>query len=104
LLPLASKINREPCPGPKLEKWVKDTGFKNVIAKKFKFPLGPWPKDKLLKEVGMCNLQQVLNGLEGFSLRLLCDVGGWTEAEVTVLLAQVRRELKDPSIHMMYDL
>lgn len=104
LLPLATQIGREPCPGPKLEKWVKDAGFKNVQVQKFRMPLGPWPKDTNLKGVGMLNLRQVLDGLEGFSLRLLCDVAGWTEEEVTVLLANVRKELKDPSIHMQYDL
>lgn len=104
LLPLADKIGREPCPGPKLEKWVKDAGFKNVTCKRFKFPLGPWPKDRQLKQVGMCNLIQVLNGLEAFSLRLLCDVAGWTVEEVTALLAGVRKELKNPALHMQYDL
>lgn len=52
----------------------------------------------------MLNLRQVLDGLEGFSLRLLCDVAGWTENEVYVLLANVRKELKNPAIHMQYDL
>jgi hypothetical protein len=104
LLPLATQIGREPCPGPKLEAWVRDAGFTNIRCRKFRMPLGPWPKDARMKGVGMLNLQQVLDGLEGFSLRLLCDVAKWSEEEVTVLLANVRRELRDPSIHMQYDL
>ena len=104
LLPLAERLGREPCPGPKLERWVRDAGFTNVVAQRFRFPLGPWARDPRLKEVGMCNLAQVLDGLEGFSLRLLCDGAGWSEAEVTVLLSRVRQELKNPAIHMQYDL
>ncbi|KAK3346883.1 S-adenosyl-L-methionine-dependent methyltransferase [Lasiosphaeria hispida] len=103
LLPLADKIGREPCPGPKQEKWVRDAGFREVTVQKFRFPLGPWAKDPLLKEVGMCNLAQVLEGLEAFSLRLFCDVGKWDEKEVLLLLSKVRKEVKDPNIHMQFD-
>lgn len=77
LLEAARKINRNPCPGVKLEDWVKDAGFENVTHGKFKFPIGPWPKEPNLKQVGLYNLAQVLQGLEGFSLRLLCDVLCW---------------------------
>ena len=80
-------------PGPKLEEWVKDAGFVNVVHKKFKFPVGPWPKDEHLKTVGLWNLTQVLEGLDGFSLRLYCDVLGWAEDEVKTMLQNVRQEL-----------
>ena len=33
-------------PGPQLEKWLKETGFVNVRAEKFRVPIGTWPKDK----------------------------------------------------------
>jgi len=75
-----------------------------VAHHKFKFPIGPWAKDRKLKEIGMYNLSQVLNGLEGFSLRLFCDVLGWQQEEVLVLTSQVRKELKDLSIHVFMDL
>ena len=104
LLNLSKKTGREPCPGPKLENWLRGAGFQNVHAEKYRFPMGPWPKDPKLKGVGMLNLRQALDGLEAFSLRLFCDVGKWTEQEVTVLLANVRKELKDPSIHMQFHL
>jgi len=34
-------------PGPKLENWIRERGFINVQAQKFRLPLGPWDKDKL---------------------------------------------------------
>ncbi|KAL2198336.1 S-adenosyl-L-methionine-dependent methyltransferase [Corynascus similis CBS 632.67] len=103
LLEAARKIGREPCPGPKLEGWVKDAGFTNVTHHRFRFPIGTWPKDPKMKQVGMYNISQVMTGLEGFSLRLYCDVLGWKKDEVLVLLAQVRSELKDPKIHAQFD-
>ncbi|OLN96146.1 hypothetical protein CCHL11_03198 [Colletotrichum chlorophyti] len=59
-------------PGPRLEGWVNDTGFQRVTHKRFKVPIGPWAKDPHFKGVGMLNLIQLSNGLEGFSLRLFC--------------------------------
>ncbi|KAL2133431.1 hypothetical protein VTI74DRAFT_2357 [Chaetomium olivicolor] len=95
----ANDVGRDPCPGPKLEGWVRDAGFTNVTHKMFRFPIGPWPKDRHLKTVGQFNIMQVLHGLEAFSLRLFVDVLKWRVEEVTVLLANVRNELKDPNIH-----
>ncbi|KAF7553974.1 hypothetical protein G7046_g6945 [Stylonectria norvegica] len=97
------KLGRDPCPGPKLEQWVQDAGFSNVVHRRFKFPLGPWAKDPHKKDVGMCNLVQTLDGLEAFSLKLFCGILGWSEAEVLVLLANVRREMKSRTMHVQYD-
>ncbi|KAK3689208.1 S-adenosyl-L-methionine-dependent methyltransferase [Podospora appendiculata] len=96
----AEKIAREPCPGPKLEQWVRDAGFASVTHRRFKIPIGIWPKDPALKELGLYNISQMLEGLEGFSLRLMCDVLGWREEEVQVMLAAVRKELKSGKLHM----
>jgi hypothetical protein len=104
LLDGARMIGRDPCPGPKLEDWVNAAGFENVVHQKFKLPIGPWPKDPKLKEVGLFNLTQILSGLEGFSLRLFCDVLQWRQEEVLVMMAKVRKELKTPGMHLQLDL
>ncbi|RYP02577.1 hypothetical protein DL764_005751 [Monosporascus ibericus] len=104
LIGAARKIGRDPCPGVSLEKWVKEAGFKNVTHHRFRFPVGPWPRDPDMKEIGMYNLTQVLQGLEGFSLRLFCDVLGWRQEEVVVLTSKVRKELKSRHIHAQFDL
>jgi hypothetical protein len=57
-----------------------------------------------MKDLGLCNLVQTLDGLEGFSLRLFCGVLKWTEAEVLVLLAKVRSEMKSGAVHAIFDL
>ena len=48
LLEGVRSFQREPSPGPILEKLVKDTGFENVTTEKYKLPIGPWAKDPLL--------------------------------------------------------
>ncbi|KAK5653715.1 hypothetical protein OQA88_8746 [Cercophora sp. LCS_1] len=103
LLELADGIGRIGSPGPRQEQWMKDAGFTNVVSKRVRLPIGPWPRDPQLKEIGILNLAQVLDGLEAFSLRLLIDVAGMSAEEVGVLLAKVRAEVKDPNIHMQFD-
>ncbi|KAJ4302533.1 hypothetical protein N0V88_002682 [Collariella sp. IMI 366227] len=102
LLDAARKIGRNPCPGPSLEEWVRDAGFTNVKHELIRIPLGSWPRDRNLKQIGRYNLAQNLSGLEAFSLRLLCDVQGWSKEEVTVLLAKVRKEFLTTSFHSMF--
>lgn len=99
LLSAAAKVGREPLPGIKLKQWVTDASFVNVREEVFRVPIGPWAKDPDMKQVGHINLVQILEGLEAFSLRLFCDVEGWSETEVTVLLANVRNELKSGAFH-----
>ncbi|KAK0624285.1 TAM domain methyltransferase [Immersiella caudata] len=98
LITAGESLGRDPKPGPKLEGWVKEAGFKNVVCQKFKFPIGPWPKDAHLKTVGLWNITQVLDGLEGFSLQLYCRVLGWPEEEVREMLTKVRQDLKSGTI------
>ncbi|KAJ0365110.1 hypothetical protein COL154_004604 [Colletotrichum chrysophilum] len=92
-------IGRESRPGPKLEQWVRDAGFVNVRHFVHKWPIGPWAKDAYYKDIGMCNLIQLLDGLEAFTLRVFCGVLQWPEAKVLVMLAKVRAELKAGTFH-----
>ncbi|KAL1840130.1 hypothetical protein VTJ49DRAFT_786 [Mycothermus thermophilus] len=103
LIDTSNKIGRDPQPGRSLEKWVREAGFEKVEHHKFRMPIGGWPKDPGLKQIGTYNLAQLLSGLEAFSLRLYCGVLGWSKEELMVLLAKVRKELKDPKLHAQFD-
>lgn len=100
----ADKLGRDSNPGSKLEGWARAAGFAGVVHRRYRVPIGPWARDKTLKEVGAWNLMQVLNGLEGLSMRLYTGVLGWSEAEVWALLERVRRDLADPRVHALFDL
>jgi hypothetical protein len=83
---------------------VRDAGFVNVVHRRYRVPIGAWARDPVLKEVGTWNWRQVWNGLEGLSMRLYTGVLGWGEEEVRGLLERVRRDLKDPGVHALFDL
>jgi hypothetical protein len=52
LLEASRKNRREPNPGPLLENWLLETGFRNVRHYQMKVPVGPWPKNQALVSSG----------------------------------------------------
>jgi len=99
LLEAAEMSGREPLVGPKLLDWVKEAGFQEVTEHIFTLPIGRWPKDAKLREIGLLNLTLILDGLEAFSMRLLCSVAGWEQDDVRTLLDGVRGELTSGAFH-----
>ncbi|KAH0559496.1 hypothetical protein GP486_003987 [Trichoglossum hirsutum] len=95
---------RDASPGPMLKGLIEKAGFVNVKEEIFPFPIGMWPKDKKLKEMGAYNLFQRLENLEGITLALFTRFLGWTSQEVFVFLTDVRKDLKNPKIHACYNL
>ncbi|KAL3466923.1 S-adenosyl-L-methionine-dependent methyltransferase [Aspergillus heterothallicus] len=78
-------------------------GFVDVVERRFKVPIGAWPSDHRLKELGLYNRLQWTEGIEGWTMYLLTAVLGWTREEVEVYLARMRKGLQDPSIHAYQD-
>ncbi|KAH8721647.1 S-adenosyl-L-methionine-dependent methyltransferase [Ilyonectria robusta] len=86
---------------PKLPDILKAEGFENVELTQKHVPLGTWPKDAKLKEIGRVFRVQFLEmAIEAYSLALFTRFGQWTSEEVQVLLAMVRAELKTNKIHL----
>ncbi|KAJ8117647.1 hypothetical protein OPT61_g1183 [Boeremia exigua] len=83
---------------------LETAGFVDVEVREFKLPIGPWPKQKRLRDAGLLQLSAMLEGIEGLSLRLFKFYDGWSLDELKVLLARVRAELKDPGCHAYWPL
>lgn len=49
------------------------------------------------------NLVQIEEGLEAFTLRLFTTVLGWAIEDVQLLLAGVRKDIRNPKIHAQFD-
>lgn len=55
---------------------LRDAGFTNVQEKRFKVPIGTWPKLKTLKTVGLYERYALYDGAEALSLGALVR-GSW---------------------------
>lgn len=95
-------------PGPHLETWLRDAGFADIEVRKILLPLGPWPKKKITKEIGVYNMIQMEKAVEGVCLAVLPNLpeeagGPWTYEEVQVFVAEIRKDMRNPKIHGLYD-
>lgn len=79
-----------------------NAGFINVQLKIFKLPIGPWAKDPILKEAGLCGLVNLLDGMYGLSAKLFIDVLGYSREELELLLMECRKELRLKKVHAYY--
>jgi SAM-dependent methyltransferase len=84
--------------------WIEEAGFVNVKEYIVPLPLNQWPKDPKLKELGMWEMTNLLQGIEGFSVALFTKILRWSRPELEVLLAEVRREAQNRSIHAYWRL
>ena len=78
---------------------MRDAGFINTQVLRFKGPIGPWPKDKMLREAGLYNLVAMLDGLDGLSARAFQGALGWSVEQFNVFNALTRTDLKRKHVH-----
>ena len=81
------------------KRWMEEAGFVDIQEYFLKRPINTWPKNKQLKEIGRAQLMNYSEGIEGLTIGLFTRALGWTAAEVQVLIAKLRPELKDRTIH-----
>ncbi|RYO55623.1 hypothetical protein AA0113_g8709 [Alternaria arborescens] len=83
---------------------ITQAGFVDVVEKKYKVPVGTWPRDPKMKELGQWNLLFCLEGLESWSLYLLSMILKWSYEEIQVHIATMRNHLLNRRNHAYYDM
>ncbi|KAK9440384.1 Methyltransferase type 12 [Metarhizium brunneum] len=87
---------------------MQEAGFTNVTERVFHVPIGTWPKNKVLKTVGLYWRTILLDGLQAIALGPLTRGLHWTRDEVELFLMDVRRAYHDNSalmympLHIIY--
>ncbi|PKS09629.1 hypothetical protein jhhlp_004248 [Lomentospora prolificans] len=81
---------------------LEEAGFADIQEAKLKTPIGKWPKDPKLKEIGIFQQLAVEQDTEGTML-YLAGMLGWRPEEVTAYIAVLRREFRSKDIHGYYD-
>lgn len=56
-----------------LQEYMEKAGFINVKYQTFKWPIGPWPKDPALKQIGAYNRMAWEDGMEGWAMYLFTN-------------------------------
>ncbi|APA09101.1 hypothetical protein SS1G_02992 [Sclerotinia sclerotiorum 1980 UF-70] len=82
------------------KKWMIEAGFVDVHDQIYKVPIGRWPKDKRLKEIGMYYQAQCLDAVEPISMALFTRVLGYSFEEAQVMMVGPRKDMKNPLNHV----
>ncbi|KAL5345672.1 hypothetical protein ACLOAV_009426 [Pseudogymnoascus australis] len=79
--------------------YLRDAGFVNIVETRYKLPTSAWPKDKRLKLVGAFQMQSLLEGASGLSLRAFSRAYGWTEEQTDAFLVPMKRDIRNLRYH-----
>jgi hypothetical protein len=61
---------------------------------KSKVPIGPWPKDRKLKEIGIFHQEHMVACVEPFTLGLFTRVLGWSHDKTQVMMEGVKDDFR----------
>ncbi|KAJ4411893.1 hypothetical protein N0V91_001030 [Didymella pomorum] len=86
--------------GQTLKQRMLDAGFVDVAEKIVKVPIGPWPKDPRMKEIGRYQREHMAMGIEPYTFGFIGKILGWSEEECRVLIAQVTNDVRRKDVHM----
>ncbi|KAL6406573.1 hypothetical protein AUP68_09372 [Ilyonectria robusta] len=77
-----------------LKTGLEQADFKDVVQTDFLIPLGTWPKDPKLKDIGLFFQFYLLNGIESLSNRVLRRGLNYRPDEVATWAARFKETLK----------
>jgi hypothetical protein len=77
-----------------------DLGFINVTTRIFHVLIGRWPKNKMLREVGLHWRLILLDGAQPIALGLMTRGLKWSREQVEMRLVEVRRAYMDERVHI----
>ncbi|KAF2732352.1 S-adenosyl-L-methionine-dependent methyltransferase [Polyplosphaeria fusca] len=96
----AGKFGKELRVGAGLGERMRRAGFVDVRERVVKVPVGGWPKDARMKEIGRYQREHMAMGIEPYTYGFIGKVLGWTEEECKVITAKVVNEVRDRSLHL----
>ncbi|KAE8147860.1 S-adenosyl-L-methionine-dependent methyltransferase [Aspergillus avenaceus] len=82
------------------KKKLEDAGFVDVTETVLKIPIGVWPKDEKLKQLGKFQFVGQMQAVEAYTPALFTRVLRWSEPDLQVMMQKVKDELSDPSLHL----
>ncbi|KAL2882152.1 hypothetical protein SGCOL_002417 [Colletotrichum sp. CLE4] len=93
------KAGRDALSALEYARYMTDAGFQNVEQKRFAVPASPWAKGRNQKILGAMQMTNNLEGVQGITMKIFCQVLGWTREDAEMLLMDVRKDMADKNIH-----
>ena len=77
----------------RMERYMRDAGFIDIVHQQWKVPIGGWPQDPKLKQVGQLNGLFIDQSLDGFAIYPVGEILGWSFEETNTLVKKMRDAL-----------
>lgn len=87
-----------------IKTFMQEAGFINVTVKEWKFPIGPWPKDKRYKEAGSYAMLSMMEDISGIGMAVFTRLLGWDRIEYELFIGEVKKEWMQRGIHAYWPL
>ncbi len=84
--------------------YMRDAGFVDIVRVPYKWPMGSWPKNARMKELGAIVRENFLGGAETMCLALFTRFLDWPLEDVKVFADKVRLDICNPAYHTYFDL
>ncbi|KAH6953009.1 S-adenosyl-L-methionine-dependent methyltransferase [Fusarium avenaceum] len=98
----AAKFGKPLDSAPSWKSKMEAAGFVDIHEEVRKIPIGKWPKDPKLKEIGRFQAIQAAQAIESYTPQIFSNVLGWSQEEIQVFVAKAKNEIKDPSVHLYF--
>lgn len=82
---------------------LRKAGFVDIKEHVVMCPQNPWPRDPHLKNLGRYSLLNLLDGLEGFAMKLFTGILQWKKEEVEIFVMKLKRESANKKFHMYFN-
>lgn len=86
-----------------MKEYMQEAGFVDVVEHRFVWPIGPWPKDPKLKDLGRWGERNWTDGIEGWVMALYTRILGWSYAQVKEWVREFRGVIKDRRNHYYHE-
>ncbi len=100
IMQATAKIGKDWTRVGKYKAYLEEAGFVDVVERKYTWPVGTWARGRRDKMLGLWYREDLLSGLQGYTMALLTRALGMLTADVEVLLAGVREDIKSNKIHI----
>lgn len=82
-------------------KGMEAAGFVDIQERNLKMPIGGWPRDPKLKEIGLFSRAVLEGDPEGYVLFMTHSLG-WSRDQILDYIKAVRKEVRNPEVRPYY--
>lgn len=81
------------------KQWMIDAGYVDVQEIVTKIPIGAWPANRVLKDIGRAWAELICDSMASASYKTMSEVLKWERNDIELFLADTRHSLQNRKVH-----